>query len=54
MIKNVTFPYKAALSEANVKTNTMGSKKWAYQKELSFASNYFIFMEISFQVKNLL
>ena len=32
MIKNVTFPYKAALSEANVKTNTKGSKKWAYQK----------------------
>ena len=26
-IENTTFPYKSALSEANVKTNRMGSTK---------------------------
>ena len=38
-IDNITFPYKTALSEANVKTNRMGSIKWAYLKEQSFGSN---------------
>ena len=42
-IENATFPYKAVLSEANVKTNRM----W------SFASNYFIFSKILFQFENL-
>ena len=37
----ITFPYKTALSEANVKTNKMGTTKWTYQKEQSFASNHF-------------
>ena len=32
----------------------MGSTKWTYHKELSFASNYFIFLKILFQFKNLL
>ena len=32
-IKNAKFPYKAALSEANVKANRTGSAKWTYQKE---------------------
>ena len=32
---------KIALSKANVKTNRMGSKKWTYHKESSFAINYF-------------
>ena len=40
-IESATFPYKTALSEANVKTNRMGSTKWAYHKERGFASNYF-------------
>ena len=53
-IKNASFPYKIASSEANVKTNRMGNTKWTYQKERSFASNYFIFMKILFQFKNLL
>ena len=38
-IDNITFLYKTALSEANVRTNRMGSTKWNYHKEQSFASN---------------
>ena len=34
--------HKAAISEANVKTNRMASTKWTYHKERSFGSNYFI------------
>ena len=37
--ENVPFPYKNALSRANVKTNRVGSTKWTYHKEWSFASN---------------
>ena len=51
-IDNITFPYKTALSEVNVKTNRMRSTKWTYQKE-SFASNYFPFSKILFQFRNL-
>ena len=43
-----------ATSEHYSKTNGMGSTKWTYHKELSFASNYFIFLKILFQFKNLL
>ena len=39
-IDNITFPYKTALSEDNVKTNRMGSTKCTYHKEQSFASNF--------------
>ena len=52
-IENASFPYKTAISEANVKTNGMVSKKWIYFKEQSFISNYFIFLKILFQFKNL-
>ena len=41
-IEKGTFSYKTALSEAYAKTNRMGSTKWTYFKERSFASNYFI------------
>ena len=42
-IENATFPLKTGLSEANFKTNRMGSTKWTYyHKEWSFASNSFI------------
>ena len=51
--ENAPFPYKTALPEANVKTNKMGSTKWAYHIEWSFASNYFIFSKILFQFKSL-
>ena len=44
-IENASFPYKTVVSEANVKTNKMVTTKWTYQKERSFASNYFIFFE---------
>ena len=50
-IENATFPYKTALSEANVKTNRMESSKWTYRKERSFASNYFVFSKNLFQFK---
>ena len=32
-IDHITFPYKTALSDANVKTNKMGNTKWTYHKE---------------------
>ena len=44
-IENATFPYKTTLSEANLKTNRMGSTKWSCHEERSFASK--------FQFKNL-
>ena len=53
-IGNTLFPYKTVLSEANIKTNGMVSTKWIYHKEQRFASNYFIFLKILFQFKNLL
>ena len=53
-IENAAFQYKIALSDANVKTNKTGSSKWAYRKERSFASNYFIFLKILIHFKNLL
>ena len=48
-IENTSFLFKTVLSEANVKTNRMATAKWAYRKEWSFASNYFIFLENLFQ-----
>ena len=51
-IENVLFPYKTAISEANVKTNRMTI--CTYHKERSFVSNYFISLKILFQFKNLL
>ena len=53
-IENASFPYKTAMSEANVKTNRIASTKWTYHKERSFDSNYFIFLNILLQFKNLL
>ena len=44
-IEKASFPYKTATSEANVKTNEMITTKWAYHREWSFASNYFILFE---------
>ena len=53
-IEKASFPYKPAISEANVKTNRMVTTIWAYHRERSFASNYFIFLKVLFQFKNLL
>ena len=36
-IDNITFPYKTAVRK--VKKNRIGSTKWTYHKEQSFASN---------------
>ena len=51
--ENAPFPYKAAISEANVKTKRMVSTKWSYHIEWRFASNYFNLLKIVFQFKNL-
>ena len=53
-IEKASFSYKTAISEADVKTNRMVTTKWAYQRERSFSSNYFIFLKVLFQFKNLL
>ena len=54
-IENALFPYKTALSEANVKINWTVSTKWTNHKKRIFASNYFIFFfKILLQFKNLL
>ena len=53
-IENASFPYKTAISKANVKTSRMMSTKWTNHKERKFASNYFVFLKILFQFKNLL
>ena len=37
-IENASFPYKPAISEANVKANRMVCTKWTYHKEQSFAT----------------
>ena len=48
-IENTSFPFKTALSEANLRTNRMATTKWTYHKEWGFASNYFIFFENLFE-----
>ena len=42
-IEKASFPYKIAISDANVKTNRMVTTKRVYDRELSFASNYIFF-----------
>ena len=44
-IENARFPYRPALSEANIKTNRMGSTKWNYYKERSLTSNSLFFFQ---------
>ena len=44
-IENTSFPFKTALSEANVKTNRVATIKWTYHKKWSLTSNYFMFFE---------
>ena len=41
-------------SKANVKTNWMGSTKWIYHKEWTFATDSFIFLKIYLDYENLL
>ena len=50
-IADTSFPYKTATSETYVKTNRMVSTKWTYDKERSFASNYFIFLKFCFSLR---
>ena len=44
-IENISFSFKTALSEANVKANRTATTKCTYHKEWSFTCNYFIFLE---------
>ena len=53
-IEIASFPYKTAISEANVKTNKMVTTKWTYYKQRSFHSNCFAFLKILFEFKNFL
>ena len=50
-IENASFPFKATMSEAIVKSNRMVSIKWTYQKGWSFASNCLIFLKILFSLR---
>ena len=50
-IEYISFLYKIAMSEANFKTNRMGSTEWTYHKERSIASNYFIFCKFCFSLR---
>ena len=51
-IEKAPFPYKTAISEANVKANRMVTTN--YHREWSLASNYFIYLKFLFQFNNLL
>ena len=51
-IEKASFPYKTAISEANVKTNRMVTAKWVYHRERSFVSNYFIFLKVKPLINN--
>ena len=53
MIESATFLFKTAMSKVNVKTNRMGSTKWTYHKERSFATTL-PFLKIEIEYENLL
>ena len=46
-IEKASFPYKTAISEANVKINRIITTKWACHRERSFASKYFFFLSFA-------
>ena len=50
-IENASFPYKTAISVANVKTNRMMSTKWTYQKEWSVARTALFFWNFCFSLR---
>ena len=50
-IENTSFPYKTAISEANVKANRMVTAKWTYHIKRSLASNYFFFWKSCFSLR---
>ena len=53
-IEKASFPYeKNCHIRSHAKTNRMVTSKWAYHGEQSFTSNYFIFLKVLFQFKNL-
>ena len=53
LAENAWFPFKTAVSETSVKSNRIVSTKLFNHKERIFTSNYFIFLKILFQFKNL-
>ena len=50
-IENASSPCKPGVSEAIVKRNKMVTIIWTYQKEQSFANNYFIFWKFCFSLR---
>ena len=50
-IENASSPCKPGISEAIVKRNKMLTIIWTYQKERSFANNYFIFWKFCFSLR---
>ena len=49
-IESTSFPFKTALSEANVKTNRMATTKWAYHKSGVLPVTTLFFLENFFRV----
>ena len=52
-IENAILLHKTVISEANVKTNRMGSTKWNYYIDRRFPSNCFIVLKILLEYKTL-
>ena len=48
-----TFPWKTALSEANVKTNRMATTKWSYNKQWRFSVTNLFFQKFCFSLRTL-
>ena len=53
-LKTHSFHIKPYMSEANAKIYRMMITKWTYHRKRNFASNYYIFLKILLQFKNLL
>ena len=51
MIQTATFPYKTALSKANIKINRIRSTKWTYPKDRGFAVTTIFFWKFNSSVK---
>ena len=51
MIEIASFPYKTAISEANVKTYKIVTTKWTYQKEQSLPVTTLFFWKFCFNLR---
>ena len=48
---SATFPYRTALSKSSVKINWMGSTKWTYHKEQTFATGRTFFWKFNLSIR---